>query len=253
MFRKVELPTIQSMKRPKSSVFPLFIHWLRMESVLLQNPIIIGLGLTLLYVALFGKSILLLCIIFVSFSIISIFLPLSDRFLWKDGTKDLVDVTFSWRELNQSGWWNSISADSIMQNMFQKIRWIRNRIHQVPEIVFFNILLLSEYLQECDNHFLKRVISHVSIISLLCILCNSMHFRHLYLVVQLLRVVHLPPFSTQSALLHILRMILNVLLDFVCYYGLHAFFRVGFASLGIYLLIYMGQWMQCTVPTVSYK
>lgn len=176
MFRKVELPTIQSMKRPKSSVFPLFIHWLRMESVLLQNPVIIGLGLTLLYVALFGKSILLLCIIFVSFSIISIFLPLSDRFLWKDGTKDLVDVTFSWRELNQSGWWNSISADSIMQNMFQKIRWIRNRIHQVPEIVFFNILLLSEYLQECDNHFLKRVISHVSIISLLCILCNiSIH------------------------------------------------------------------------------
>ena len=90
-----------------------------------------------------------------------------------------------------------------------------------------------------------------------------MHFRHLYLVVQLLHVVHLPPFSTQSTLLHILRMILNVLLgegliqeswvDFVCYYGLHAFFRVGFASLGIYLLIYMGQWMQCTVPTVSYK
>ena len=162
------------MKRPKSRLFPLFIHWLRMESVLLQNPIIIGLGLTLLYAALFGKSLLLLCMLFVSFSIISIFLPLSDSSLWKDGTKDPVDATFSWREL-KNGWWNSIS-DSIMQNMFQKIRWIRNRIHQIPEIVFFVVLLLSEYLQECDNHFLQHVISHASIVSLLCILCNISTF-----------------------------------------------------------------------------
>lgn len=139
----METPDLQSMKLPKSGFFPLFQVWLRLEWILVKNPVIFGTLVTLFLGILFGKSKILMCCLFGLFSGIPL-ISASESDVKSSQFVEVLPVVKP-RELNFAEKWNGATIELIRRMLLVRIRWLRNRIRQVPQIVFLIVFLASEF------------------------------------------------------------------------------------------------------------
>lgn len=144
--QNMETPNLQSMKLHKSGFFPLLRLWIRLEFVLVKNPVIFGLGLTMIFGCIFGKTKFVMCSLFALFSGIPIFFPVEEEEeeAKKSQFMEVLPLTEP-RELNASIHWNGATIESIRRIVLQRIRGFRNRIRRVPKIVFLFVFLVSEF------------------------------------------------------------------------------------------------------------
>lgn len=169
--QSMETPDLQSMKLPKSGFFPLFQVWIRLEWILMKNPVIFGTIVTLFLGCLFGKSKLLMCCLFGLFSGIPLFG--TDKKDEKNGQFVEVLPMSKLRELKLAKKWNGATIELIRRIVLVRTRWLRNRIRQVPQIVFLVVFLASEFYrtsQHSDNRSMEFVLFFLPLLCLLFIL-----------------------------------------------------------------------------------
>lgn len=87
-----------------------------------------------------------------------------------------------------------------------------------------------------------------------------MHFRRLYLVLHILRLIHFIPHTSHS-LLNLLLLVYQAAIgmvappllasDYLVYDGMHMLLNTLYAFAGIYLLIYLAQWLHRLVVCPS--
>ena len=139
----VETPDLQSMKLPQSVFFPLFQVWIRLEWILVQNPVLWGLGVTLGCGHLFGRTKFLMCFLFGLFSGFFVISPVEKK-IRKSQPVGLLPVMKP-RELNLARSWNGETIELLRRVVLDRIRWLRGRIRQVPKMVLLIVFLASEF------------------------------------------------------------------------------------------------------------
>ena len=170
--QSMETPDLQSMKLPKSGFFPQFQVWIRLEWILMKNPVIFGTIVTLFLGCVFGKSKLLMCCLFGLFSGIPLF---STGEKEEEKNSQFVEVLpmSKPRELKLSKKWNGATIELIRRIVLVRTRWLRNRIRQVPQIVFLIVFLASEFYrtsQHSENRSMEFVLFFLPLLCLLFIL-----------------------------------------------------------------------------------
>lgn len=98
----------------------------------------------------------------------------------------------------------------------------------------------------------RRVAEYILVYSSCLLHSHAMHFRRLYLVLQVLRWIHFTP-HTSHTLLNLLLLLYQAaigvfssshsLADYLVLDGTHLLLNTLYAFAGIYLLIYLAQWL----------